>query len=150
MQPDTRIVVTRALPAPAERVFDAFLDPAVAPLFLFATVTGETIVAAIDARVGGGFTITERRPDTGDVRHVGRYLAIDRPGGLRFEFGVPQFSPGTTTVAIGIRPLGDHCELTLTHDGVLPEFAERTRDGWDRILAGLLPAYDGMRAAGWR
>ena len=33
----TTLQVERAYDAPAERIFDAFLDPAVARLFLFAT-----------------------------------------------------------------------------------------------------------------
>jgi hypothetical protein len=27
--------------------------------------------------------------------------------------------------------------LTLTHEGVLPEWLESTREGWDKILDGL-------------
>ncbi len=42
------------------------------------------------------------------------------------------------------------CELTLTNDGVPPDYAKRTHEGWSRILAGLLLAYDGVHAAGWR
>jgi hypothetical protein len=29
------------------------------------------------------------------------------------------------------------CMLTLTHEGVLPEWAERTQEGWGMILNGL-------------
>ncbi len=145
-----RIVVTHRYAASPERVFDAFLDVATARRFLFATPTGEMIAAEIDPRVGGRFTFTERRPDMGDVRHVGEYLEIERPRRLVFTFGVPQFDPRMTTVTIEIRPLADGCELTLTNDGIPPSYADRTRDGWSRILAGLLPARDGVHAAGWR
>ncbi|HKD29655.1 MAG TPA: SRPBCC family protein [Xanthobacteraceae bacterium] len=149
-QTTSRVVVTHHYAASPERVFDAFLDAQIAPRFLFATPTGEMIVAEIEPRVGGHFTFTERRPDMGDVRHVGEYLEIDRPRRLVFTFGVPQFDPRTTTVTIEIRPKGEGCELTLTHDGVPPDYAKRTHEGWSRILAGLLPAYDGVHASGWR
>lgn len=146
----SRVVVTRRYAATAERVFDAFLDVNIARRFLFATATGEMITTEIDPKIGGRFTFTERRPDMGDVRHVGEYLEIDRPHRLVFTFGVPQFDPRMTTVTVEIRAVGEGCELTLANDGVPPDYAERNHDGWSRILAGLLPAYDGVHGGGWR
>jgi hypothetical protein len=55
-----------------------------------------------------------------------------------------------TIVTIENRPEGNGCELTLTNDGVPPDYAKRNHEGWSRILAGLLPAYDGVHGAGWR
>jgi len=144
------LVVTHVYEAPPERVFDAFLDPQVAGRFLFATASGEMVEAAVEAKVGGRFAFTDRRPDMGDVRHVGEYLEIDRPRRLKFTFGVPQFDPAMTTVTIDIRAAGAGCELTLTHEGVGPEWREGTGEGWAKILAGLLPAREGVKAAGWR
>ena len=146
----TTLVVTHRYALPADRVFDAFLDPTIARRFLFATLGGEMIQADLDPRVGGRFTFVERRPDMGDVRHVGEYLEIDRPRRLVFSFGVPQFDPRMTTVQIDIRPDGEGCALTLTHEGVPPDYNERSADGWRRILAGLEPALEGVKAAGWR
>jgi len=100
------LVVTHRYSAPPERVFDAFLDVAIARRFLFATATGEMIEASIDPRVGGRFVFTERRPDMGDVRHVGEFLVIDRPRRLAFTFGVPQFDPRMTTVSIDLKSDG--------------------------------------------
>src|SRR5580658_3473531 len=118
--PTSRVVVTQSFTASPERVFDAFLDLKVARRFLFATATGEMITAQIDARVGGQFTFIERRPDMGDVRHVGEYLEIERPRRLVFSFGVPQIDRRMTTVTIEIRPSAAGCELTLTNEGVPP------------------------------
>jgi uncharacterized protein YndB with AHSA1/START domain len=149
MSADSSVVVTSHYAAPPERVFDAFLDVDVARHFLFATKTGEMIVTEIDARVGGAYTFTERRPDMGEVRHTGEYVEIERPRRLVFTFGVPQFDPRMTTVTIEIRAERDGSELKLINGGVPADYAERNRDGWTRILAGLLPAYDGVHAAGW-
>jgi len=44
---------------------------------------------------------------------------------------------------------GCGCALTLTNAGASAAYAERVRDGWARILDGLLPAYEGRHAAGW-
>ena len=73
------MTVTHRYAASPERVFDAFLDARIARHFLFATATGEMIEAEIDARVGGRFSFVERRPEMGEVRHVGEYLEIDSP-----------------------------------------------------------------------
>jgi uncharacterized protein YndB with AHSA1/START domain len=145
----TRVVVTHRYGAAPERVFDAFLDVSIARRFLFATATGEMIRAEIDPRIGGRFTFVERRPDMGDVEHVGEYLEIDRPRRLVFTFGVPQFDPRMTTVTVEIRPQGDGCELTLVNEGVPPDYAKGNHEGWSRILDGLLPAYEGVHGAGW-
>ena len=86
--------VTRRFSASPERVFDAWLDPAKARTFLFATKTGEMVKAETDPRVGGRFTFTDRR-DGVDVDHMGEYLTIDRPRKLVFTFVVPLYSVGS-------------------------------------------------------
>ena len=132
------VTVTRRYVFPAERVFDAWLDPARASKFLFATPTGKMVRAEIDARVGGAFNFTRR--DNDDTEHVGTYLEIDRPRRLVFTFSVPRYSPVVTRVSIDIKPQGAGCELTLTHEGVLPEWLDKTREGWGMILDGLAKA----------
>jgi uncharacterized protein YndB with AHSA1/START domain len=129
------IRITRRFDFPIERVFDAWLDPARASKFLFATPTGKMVRVDIDARVGGTFNITRR--DGEDVEHIGTYLEIDRPRRLVFTFGVPKFSIQMTRVTLDLRALETGCELTLTHEGVLPEWLERGREGWSMIIDGL-------------
>jgi uncharacterized protein YndB with AHSA1/START domain len=133
MSTPVTVKVSHRFTATAERVFDAWLDPAKARKFLFATPTGEMVQVDIDPRVGGRFTITDRR-DGVDVAHTGEYLAIDRPRRLVFTFGVPMYSPIFTTVTIDIVPTDDGCELTLTHEGVLPEYESGSYKGWGMIL----------------
>jgi activator of Hsp90 ATPase-like protein len=76
--------VTRHFDASSQRVFDAWIDPATAGKWLFATPTGQMVRVEIDV--------------------------------------VPQ---------------GAGCELTLTHDNVLPEWRERTQAGWGKLLGNL-------------
>lgn len=130
------IRVVRRFDAAPERVFDAWLDPAIAGKFLFTTATGRMVRIEIDARIGGNFAFVDRR-DGEDVEHVGEYLEIDRPRRLVFSFAVPKFSSQSTRVAIDIVPAGTGCVLTLTHEGVLPDYAGRTEQGWSGILDGL-------------
>jgi len=125
--------VTRRFTASAERVFGAWLDPQKAGKWLFATPSGQMVRVEIEARVGGSFCFTDRREGE-DIEHIGEYLEIDRPRRLVFTFTVPKYSQESTRVTVDIIPQGAGCELTLTHDGVLPDYAGRTEVGWAGIL----------------
>lgn len=132
------IRITRHIAASPERAFDAWLDPAGVGNWLFATPTGTMVRVNIDARVGGGFTITERR-DGEDVEHVGTYLEIERPRRLDFHFSVPKYGGESSRVIVDIVPAGKGCDLTLTNE-VAPSWAdqrERVIHGWSTILDGL-------------
>jgi uncharacterized protein YndB with AHSA1/START domain len=130
------VVVSRRLSHAPAAVFDAFLDPAIARRFLFVTPDGEMVKAEIDPRVGGQFNFTDRR-DGEDVEHVGEYVELDRPRRLVFSFAVPAFSTESTVVALDFAPFGQGSEVTLTHEGVLSDYAERTEEGWGTILETL-------------
>jgi uncharacterized protein YndB with AHSA1/START domain len=130
------LIIKRAFNVPAELVFDAWLDPDAAGRWLFATPDGKMHSVKIDPQVGGEFEIIEKRGDE-LTRHIGTYLEIERPRRLVFTFAVPQYSAEFTKVTIDIMPLDSGCELTLTHEGVLPEWRENTADGWTMILDGL-------------
>jgi len=125
--------VTHRFRQPAERVFDAWLDPAKAARFLFHTPAGEMIRAEIDPRVGGRFVFVDRRNGV-DIAHRGEYIEIDKPRRLVFDFAVTGYEDMLTRVTVAIAPQAEGCELTLTHDGVLADFADRTEAGWTMIL----------------
>ncbi len=129
----TTVTVARAFAVAPQQVFDAFLDPKQAARFLFATRDGKMIRTDIDARPGGKFNFTDRRGGE-DIEHIGEYLEIVRPRRLVFTFAVPKFSAEKTRVTIDIKPQGSGSALTLTHDGVLPDYAKRTQEGWTKIL----------------
>lgn len=136
--PDTiTLRVTRRFDVPAERVFDAWLDPALAARWLFATPGGTMLRVDIDARVGGGFHIAERRAE-GVADHHGRYREIDRPRRLVFDFWTdPDDADTPARVVVDIRPDDSGCELVLTQHmpARYAEYAERSERGWATLLA---------------
>lgn len=138
----TDFTVTKTFRHAPERVFDAWLDPALARRFLFATPTGKMIRAETDARVGGKFVFVDRRPDMGDVLHTGEYLEIDRPRRLVFTFGVPAYNPDLTRVEIEITPTSEGCELRLTQRETPDAWVERSSQGWTTIVNALEASLD--------
>jgi two-component system cell cycle response regulator DivK len=132
------VKVTRRFEAPAERVFDAWLDEAAARRWLFATPDGERVRVEIDARVGGRYAIVERR-DGEDVLHTGVYEEIERPRRLAFTLQVPLYSQNSERVSIAIAPVDGGCELILSQSlsQGAPASAEQIERGWDKVLDAL-------------
>jgi uncharacterized protein YndB with AHSA1/START domain len=128
-------------------VFDAWLTPGQASRFLFRTRTGNVMRCEITPEVGGGFTVTDRRPAADgdesvfDVVHMGKYIEISRPRRLVFEFSVLTMgSDDPTRVTVDVTPLGPQSsELVLTHEMGNSELArmmeETSRKGWLNMLA---------------
>jgi len=133
------LTVTRDFVATPERVFDAWLDPARAARFLFATPDGEMVTCEIDARVGGNALIVERRP-AGEARHRLRFEAIERPTRLVFLFAAdPAEEDVWTRVSIAITQTPTGCTLSLTHemDPAWAAYEDQNRQGWTMILGSL-------------
>jgi len=149
MAVSTIVRVQRAYACTAEAIYDAWLDPAVARGFFFATPpSGEIVRCEIEPGVNGRFTIVDRRPFESDasryldVEHCGRFLQLDRPRRIAFSFTLPKFQSHETAVIIDIEPQGDGCELTLRHDlGLADEesvaMLESAEAGWTAMLANL-------------
>jgi uncharacterized protein YndB with AHSA1/START domain len=144
----TIVRVTHRYNVSAPRVFDAWLTPALAARFLFATRTGIILHCEIDPQIGGSFIVTDRRPVTDgeesvfEARHSGGYVEIDRPGRLVFDLGMEPSTEAPTRVTIDVVPMGPNlCELVLEHDLGDSDNArvnyDRTRLSWTNMLAQL-------------
>lgn len=97
----------------AEQVFDAWLDAARVPTWLFPDPSEEVVRADIDARECGAFTFVVRRGGR-ENEYRGEYVEIDRPHLLVFTWSTAADS-GQDRVIVEIVADDDGCDLTLTH-----------------------------------
>lgn len=125
----TEFSVTRTIPAPAEKVFDVWINPKSpgGPWF-----GGEKLI--MNAAVDGLFYSLVKHEGR-CWPHYGRFIEIDRPRRVSYTW-VSEATKGLeSVVTLDFRPQGDETEVTLTHSG-LPddEMGRRHKDGWTWIL----------------
>lgn len=162
---DTRsaLHITHHYAASPARVFDAWLTPQVAGLWLFATASRPMVNVVIDARAGGAFCFVERRAGA-VIEHRGQYIEIASPQRLVFMLRSPDCAPKevllggaarcaasplgvkeaplggashATRVTAKFTTCGTGCELRLAHDGLSAEGAARMEARWTGMLYGL-------------
>jgi uncharacterized protein YndB with AHSA1/START domain len=133
----TALRVTHRYGVPAGRVFDAWLDPAVARLWLFATASRPLAYVEIDAQVNGSFCFVDRC-DGGDMtRYVGEYIEVVPPRRLVFALSAAKYAYVNTRVAVEIAALTKGSKLTLIHENVPRDHAEHMEGRWVGVLYGL-------------
>lgn len=140
--PNPSVRVTRKFKASPERVFDAWVNPEqvarwmIAPSAAMLPEPDTLLRCEVDPRVGGKFSFLVRRGGQ-ELDHFGEYLEFDRPRRLAFTWGVAGFAGEASIVRIDLAPADGGTELTLVHERVLPDYAERTAQGWGLILGGI-------------
>jgi uncharacterized protein YndB with AHSA1/START domain len=135
-EPPVTIQISRRFKAKAADVFDAWLDPANASLWMFAYPSGDVVRVENDPRPGGGFVFIDRQNGE-DVEHAGTYVEIARPHRLVFTFCVPDFTSDLDRVTLDITSTKDGCEVNLVHEmrPVWAEYSDRAETGWLKVLA---------------
>jgi len=130
--------VTGLFSVPPEPVFDAFLDKKMIGRFMFGPAIRDEEIVSLqnDPWVGGSFSYVVRRQGK-TFDHTGEYLEIDRPRRLVFTWTVKEDpSNSQSRIVIGILPVIDGCELTLTHE--MPrgqeEFVEKSKVAWGKMI----------------
>jgi uncharacterized protein YndB with AHSA1/START domain len=136
--------VSHPFKATAERVYDAWLDPEKARLWIAAALKsfglpGDIRRIDIDARVGGQFFFSDMRDGT-ETRHWGSYLELDRPHKIVFTWIVDESEEANPSkVTLTIQPEADGCVATIVHemDAQWVDFISQTESGWARMLQGV-------------
>ena len=86
LQMEDSVHIMRRMTATPETVFDAWLNPDAMWQWLFANDPEAQLTLAVDARVGGRFSILEEA-HSDHIDHFGHYLEIDRPPTALFHVG---------------------------------------------------------------
>jgi uncharacterized protein YndB with AHSA1/START domain len=135
LTPSAAVVVRRTIPASAEVLFDAFLDPMALSEWM-RPGTIRSAVATVEPRVGGRYEII-MQGESGAIPHSGVYRLLDRPKRLVFTWHSPHTGPNETLVTVDFIKAAKGTEVIVTHE-LLPEGARPAHSrGWTSGLEHL-------------
>jgi uncharacterized protein YndB with AHSA1/START domain len=131
------VTVKRRIAAPAQEIFDAWLDPASLKEWMRPCSAREKLSdVKVDAREGGAFEIV-MHVASGPVRHTGVYQVIDAPRRLVFTWNSPHAGNNDSLVTVEFRPEGKATEVIITHERLPQDKVAGHTGGWTEILESL-------------
>ncbi len=136
--------LTRLIRAPREKVYDAWLDPAVRQLWWCASPEMKAGRCEIDAKVGGQYAVGMIGPDGTEYVARGEFMTLDRPSRIQFTWTWdhdPAFG-GNSQVTIDFHETTHHdapaTELVLLHERLdTPHARSEHTTGWLGCLRAL-------------
>ena len=146
MTDEFAVTVRREIAAPADDLFDAWLDAQSLGTWLRPSGVRETR-AETDPRVGGTFRIV-MVDDESSIEHTGTYREIDRPRRLVFTWSSPATRFRDSIVTVTFEPSSDvSTVIEINQVGLPDEEARAGHDaGWSdalRELGRIIGASDG-------
>lgn len=131
------VTVRREIAAPAEALFDAWVDAQSLGSWLRPSGIRETR-AETDPRVGGTFRIV-MVDDESSTLHTGTYREIDRPGRLVFTWSSPATRFRASIVTVTFQPSSNSSTVVEVHQVGLPDEEARASHhaGWSDALGEL-------------
>ena len=137
MTDDYLVTVQREIAAPAEDLFDAWLDAQSLGSWLKPDGIRETR-AETDPRVGGTFRIV-MVDDESSIVHSGTYREIDRPRRLVFTWSSPATGFRDSIVTVTFQPSSSSSTVVEIHQVGLPDEEARVghHAGWSDALREL-------------
>jgi len=131
---DLTVNISKTINAPIEKVFDAWLDPAMLRQFILPAPGMPQPDVENDAREGGHFTIVMYVGDD-KIPHSGSYLTVDRPKRLVFSWESP-YSTDDSRVTLDFTVVDEATtHVELNHVKFLHEEARSDHEGgWGNIL----------------
>lgn len=143
--------------APAAKVFAAYTDPKMVPLW-WAPGGASVRVEAMEVRAGGTWRFVQRNPDGKEVAFHGTYLAVKPVTQLVYTFQTAG-QPGQITATVDLKETDGVTVLTLTNLCASREMrdamvrygaAAGAKAAWDRlaqVLSVAGPAHASARGA---
>jgi len=138
----TDITVNRTIPAPAEKIYDVWIDPKSpggpwhgAERVIFNPVVDGLYYLAIkhEGRVWP---------------HYGRFTKLERPHLVEFTWMSEGTKGAESVVTVTLQQRGDQTDVTLRHAGVPDdELGRQHKEGWTWILNALADALAARRSA---
>ena len=138
----TDITVNRTIPAPADKIYDVWIDPKSpggpwhgSERVIFNPVVDGLYYLAIkhEGRVWP---------------HYGRFTKLERPRVVEFTWMSEGTKGAESVVTVTLQPRGDQTEVTLRHTGVPDdELGHQHKEGWTWILNALADALAARRSA---
>ena len=137
MTDEFSLTVQREIAAPAEELFDAWLDAESLGTWLRPSGIRETR-AENDPRVGGTFRIV-MVDDESSILHNGTYQEIDRPRRLVFTWSSPATQFRDSIVTVTFQPSSNNSTVVEIHQVGLPDEEARASHhaGWSDALREL-------------
>jgi len=134
---DYTLTVRREIAAPAEVLFDAWLDAESLGAWLKPDGIRETR-AQTDPREGGSFRIVMVQDET-ELLHSGTYREIDRPHRLVFTWSSHATRFRDSLVTVTFEPSSEGSTVVEIHQVGLPDEEARASHhrGWSEILRAL-------------
>jgi uncharacterized protein YndB with AHSA1/START domain len=145
MTDEYTLTVQREIAAPAEVLFDAWLDPRSLGTWL-KPYGPRASRAETDPRVGGAFRIVMVDGDAA-ISHTGTYHEIDRPRRLVFSWNSPGTQFRDSIVTVTFEPARNDSTLVAIHQVGLPDEQARAahHGGWTDILEQLGRTHDNKK-----
>lgn len=131
---DLTVNIEKIINAPIEKVFDAWLDPAMLTRFILPDPAMPQPEVENEPREGGRFTIVMHVGDD-KLPHTGSYLKVERPNRLKFSWE-SAYSTDDSTVTLDFTAIdAGTTKVELTHVKFLHEEARSNHEGgWGNIL----------------
>ncbi len=128
----------REIAAPAERVYDAWIEPIQVMQWMFAPEE-PAVHARNEPSVGGRFSYCVTRGGR-NLDHVGTYVELERPTRLVFTWGVGGIADARSQVTVTIRGKDAARSVCAVDHALLPEHAamvDNCARSWARMLERL-------------